>query len=239
MRLGLLTTSLGPPIAKRGDLYQLAVLDSKNSPKPPRNIRERELYDRDTVEALRATDVDYVIVAGYEYVLTAPMLAAFPNRILIVHNGDLTDRNEFGRRRWIGPQPVLDALLSGVKATRTSLYFATEDVGHGPLFLVGPRHAVPALVQHALARGDYDSVAAYAHLHSRWMRESWTALLDRAIEILAAGTIKIIGDIAWIDGVPGPCRLGEAPDICHTPERLIKRDIPSSCPFIQSSEERL
>ena len=229
MRLGLITTTFEPPIAKRGDLYQLAcVLDSKSSPRPPRNLREREQYDRDMAEVLHATDVDYVIVAGYDFVLTAPMLETFPNRILVVHNGDLTDRDEFGRRRWVGPQPVLDALLAGVKATRTSLYFATQDVGQGPLFLVGPRHAVPPLVQDALARGDYDSVAAYAHLHSRWMREGWTPLLDRAIEILFAGSLKIVGDITWIDGVPGPCRLGEAPDACHQPEH-----IPGSCPFIQ------
>src|ERR1041385_8959698 len=92
------------------------------------------------------------------------------------------------------PQPVLDSLLSGVKATRTSLYFPTSDVGHGPIFLVGPRHDVPPQVQDALARGDYDSVAAYAHLHSRWMREDWSQLLLRAIEVLAAGTMKIVGD---------------------------------------------
>ena len=218
MRLGLITTN--SPIARRGDLYEVVYTPES---KPPRNLREREAYDRHMAEVLRASGADYVIAAGYEYVLTDPMLEAFPNRILIVHNGDLT-----GGRRWIGAQPVLDALLAGVKATRTSIYFATKDVGRGPLFLVGPRHAVPALVQDALARGDYDSVAAYAHLHSRWMREGWTPLLNRAIEILTAGSLKIVGDITWIDGVPGPCRLGEAPDACHEPQH-----IPGSCPFIQ------
>jgi hypothetical protein len=235
MRLGLITTAFEPPIAKYGDLHELVcVIDSTNARKPPRNLHEREEYDRDMAGALAAAEVDYVIAAGYEYVLTAPMLETFPNRILIVHNADLTDRDEFGQRRWIGPQPVLDALLAGVKATRTSLYFATDDVGSGPLFLVGPRHPVPPIVQDALARGDYDSVAAYAHLHSRWMRESWKGLLTHAIEILAAGSIRIVRDLVWIDGVPGPCRLGEAPDLCRAAERVIDKHIPSSCPFIES-----
>jgi folate-dependent phosphoribosylglycinamide formyltransferase PurN len=223
VRLGLITSN--SPIAPRGDLYE--VVYTPDSP-PPRNLRERELYDRDMADVLRTMDVDYVVVAGYEYVLTAPMLEAFPSRIIVVHNGDLIDRDEFGQRRWLGPQPVLDALLAGVKATRTSLFFATDRVGEGPLFLVGPRHAVPALVQDALSRGDYDSVAAYAHLHSRWMREGWKPLLERAIEILAAGSMRIVDNLVWIDGVPGPCRLGEAPDACHEPQR-----IPGSCPFIQ------
>ena len=148
MHLGLITTALQPPIARHGDLYDVvSVIDSTTSPKPPRNLHERERYDREMAEELRAAEVDYVIAARYEFVLTAPMLEAFPNRILIVHNGDLTDRDESGRRRWVGAQPVLDALLSGVKATRTTLYFATSDIGQGPLFLVGPRHAVPAMVQ--------------------------------------------------------------------------------------------
>ena len=234
MRLGLITTAFEPPIAKHGDLHDLVcVIDSANAQKPPRNLHEREEYDRDMAAALTAAGVDCVIAAGYEYVLTAPMLETFPNRILIVHNADLTDRDEFGRRRWIGPQPVLDALLAGVTATRTSLYYATSDIGQGPLFLVGPRHPVPPMVQDALARGDYDSVAAYAHLHSRWMRESWKPLLTQSIEILAAGSIRIVRDLVWIDGVPGPCRLGEAPDLCRAPERVVDKRIPSSCPFIE------
>ena len=234
LRLGVLTTAVEPPLLQHGDLYEVVcTVDSTNTPRPPRNLHEREQYDRDLAELFRTAEADYVIAAGYEFVLTPPLLDAFPDRVVVVHNADLTEKDEFGRRRWIGPQPVLDALLGGAQATRTSLYFATMDVGHGPLFLVGPRHAVPPLVRDALARGDYDSAAAYAHLHSRWMRDSWRDLLLRAIEVLAAGSMKIIGDTVWIDGVPGPCRLGEAPDACVA-EPDVRRPVPASCPFIQS-----
>ncbi len=237
MRIALLTSGNETPLEKRGDLYEVVcVIDASKSPKPPRNLNERESSDRDTSEFLRSVEIDYVIVAGYPYLLTEPILEAFPRRIIVVQNGDLTERDKYGRRRWVGTQPVLDA---GATSTRTSLYFATNDVGHGPLFLVGPRYAVPAIVQHALARGDYDSVVTYAHLHSRWMRQSWGALLLHAIEILSAGTIAVVGDMVWVDGVPGPCRLAEAPDVCHKSESRIQRGIPSSCPFIQSVKESL
>jgi len=234
MRIALLTSGNETPLEKRGDLYEVVCLiDAAKSPKPPRNLNDREWADLETAEFLRSLEIDYVFAAGYPYVLTQPLLDAFPNRIIVVQNGDLTERDKYGRRRWVGTQPVLDALLAGASSTRTSLYFATNEVGHGPLFLIGPRYAVPVMVQHALARGDYDSVATYAHLHGRWMRQSWGELLMRAIEILSAGTITVVADMVWVDGVPGPCRLAEAPDVCQKSESRIQRGIPSSCPFIQ------
>jgi folate-dependent phosphoribosylglycinamide formyltransferase PurN len=231
MRLAFLTAGESP-LPPRGDLYQtVCVIDASISPRPARNLKEREWTDEETAEFLRSLDVDYVFAAGYPYIVTRPLLETFQERIIVVHNGDLTERDAVGRRRWIGPNPVLQALLAGSKATRTSLYFATDYVGEGPLFLVGQRHAVPPVVQDALTRGDYDSVATYAHLHNRWMHRSWPELLLEAIGILAAGTMKVVGSTVWVDGAPGPCRLGEAPDICDSKTR---RDIPASCPFIQS-----
>lgn len=178
LRIGLLTPI---PIARRGDLYEVVPIDA---------------------------GVDYIFGEKQPYGVSETLLDAFPNRIIILDDGDVTEN-----------------LLAGAPATRTSLYF-----GHGPLFLVGPRHAVPKMVQESLARRDYDSVATYALLHSRWMRRAWPDLMVRAIECLTAGTVKIVRDIVWVDGVPGPCRLGEAPDFC---DENAQRGIPASCPFIQ------
>jgi formyl transferase-like protein len=231
VRLAFLTAGESP-LPQRGDLYEtVCVIDSSITPRPPRNLKEREWQDEETAEFLQSLEADYVIAAGYPYILTQPLLDAFRQRIIVLHNGDLIDRDEAGRRRWIGTNPVLQALLAGVKATRTSLYFATEDIGEGPLFLVGPRHGVPPVVQDALTRGDYDSVATYAHLHNRWMRQAWPELLLDALGILTTSRLSFVGNTVWIDGVPGPCRLGEAPDFC---DEKTRRTIPASCPFIQS-----
>src|SRR5581483_10779987 len=164
------------------------------------------------------------------YVLTEPMLDRFPGRIIAVHDGDLTDVDAGGRRRWVGLHAVQEAILAGAPATRSSLYIVTRDVGHGPLLLVGPRHEVARLATDALARGDYAAVKAYARLHRAWMRNSWGTLILRAIELLVGGTIQVTGNTVWIDGVPGACRLGEPPDAC---EEKVAHDIPVSCPFIQ------
>jgi hypothetical protein len=54
----------------------------------------------------------------------------------------------------------------------------------------------------------------------------------RTLELLAGGTMQIIHDVVWIDGAPGPCRMGHAPQACHEPEAMLARGIPRSCPFI-------
>lgn len=216
--------------SRRGSLYEVAGVISAATSDVPRNLRERELHDARTAALLRGLGAETIFAAGYPYVLTEPMLDAFPDRIIAVHDGDLTDVDAAGRRRWVGLHAVREAILSGAEATRSSLYIVTRDVGHGPLLLVGPRHAVSPLVRDAITGGDYAAVKAYASLHRAWMRRSWSALILQAIELLVGGTIQITGNTVWIDGVPGACRLGEPPDACETPQ---PHDIPGWCPFIQ------
>ena len=77
-----------------------------------------------------------------------------------------------------------------------------------------------------------DSLTRYAELHREWMLADAGTMLMRVIELLAGGTVRTIGDTVWVDGAPGPCRLGEAPRACHEPESMVARGIPRSCPFI-------
>ena len=228
MRIAFLT---GPDTAalNGGPLFDPACVIKSGL--PPRNLRDRVEHDAAIAEEIRSAGPDYVFAVGYPFVLTEPMLDAFTNRIVCVHDGDLTDRDDIGQRKWIGPHAVLDAIIAGAQSTRTSLYVATRDVGHGPLLLVGRRHPVSLLVAEAIHHGDFECVVSYARLHRSWMRRSWGSLIQRAIEILTAGSIQIAGDTVWIDGVPGPCRLGEAPDFCE--DTAIRRGVPSSCPFVQ------
>ena len=43
-----------------------------------RNLRAREEYDRETAEILKSFQVDWVILAGYHFIVTEPLLALFP-----------------------------------------------------------------------------------------------------------------------------------------------------------------
>lgn len=199
---------------------------------PLRNLHARAEYDRDTAELLRALEVDWVIVAGYRYIVTAPLLSAFPQRMIVLHDGDLTIRDDEGNRMYAGLHAVRDAIFDGRDETRSTAYLMEAAVGSGPLFLLGAPYPVAPLARDARNWGSADMLAAYAELHRRWMvLASWGEMLTRMAEIIAAGTLQIVGDVVWVDGVPGPCRIGCAPSFCADRDPA-GGAIPASCPFV-------
>lgn len=258
LRVAVLTSSSAPGIEQlladpyRGLLYEIAcvvstsasfaewrAVEDANIPliiRPLREIRNlaaREDYDRETADILRVHGADYAILDGYRYFVTAPLLAAFPERLLAIYDADLTVLDDDGRRRYSDLHGVRRAILAGDAETRSSVFFVTDRPGAGPLMLLSAPYPVAAVARDAIARGEYDLAVEYARVHNHWMtRTSWGPMLVQTIRLLAAGTLAVIDDVVWIDGVPGPCRLGDAPRFCQ-PE-LIHRGIPASCPFIQS-----
>lgn len=156
------------------------------------------------VELLLQSKVDWVLLAGWSFSVPEELTTAFAGRILAIHED----------------------------ATRSAIHLVTHDLAHAPLFLLGKSHPVAPMALDARERGDAGFLARYAELHRQWIRASWGEMLARAIELVAGGTLQIIGDVVWIDGAPGPCRMGESPRACHEPEAMIARGIPRSCPFI-------
>ena len=194
-----------------------------------RNLRAREDYDQDLGDLLARLSVDYILLDGWQYILTEAVTARFPGKIFAIHDADFSIRD---RAVYSGPHAVRDAILAGESETRSSVYLVTREVAKGPLFLLGAPYAVAPMARDARERGDIGFLYAYAELHRSWMRAGWGAMLARALELLAGGTTTVIGDVVWIDGAPGPCRMGEAPHTCHEPEAMLARGIPRSCPFI-------
>src|SRR5512138_2953062 len=58
-----------------------------------RNLHAREEYDHEMAELLQRLGADCVVLADYRYILTDPMLTAFPQRIIALHEGDLSVRD--------------------------------------------------------------------------------------------------------------------------------------------------
>lgn len=125
-----------------------------------------------------------------------------------------------------------DAIFFGGQVTRSAIHILNDRGEPGPLFLLGPESPIAPMALDARERGDGEFLSRYAELHRRWMQASWSEMLSRALELLAGGLMKVVGDVVWIDGAPGPCRLGHTPDSCHEPEAFVARGIPRSCPFI-------
>lgn len=94
-------------------------------------VLNREVYadanaaDTMIVDTLKASGVEYVVMAGYMRLLTPVMLDAFPNRILNLHPALLPS--------FKGAHAIQDAFDYGVKVTGVTVHFANEEYDKGPI----------------------------------------------------------------------------------------------------------
>lgn len=147
---------------------------------PMKGIARRH-YDTDTASILQALGVDAVICLGYLYILTEPMLSAFPDRIFNIHDADVS------LGRYPGLHATRDAIFAGERFTRSSAHIVTAEVDAGPVVAVSRDYPVSPLVRDALRWNATDIVRAYAYAHREWMmRDSWGDLAAAALAYAAA-----------------------------------------------------
>ena len=91
----------------------------------------KELYtdpivaDEVIVAALEQAEVDYVVMAGYMRMVHAPILEAFPNRVVNLHPALLPS--------FKGAHAIADAFAYGVKVTGITVHFADDKYDCGPI----------------------------------------------------------------------------------------------------------
>jgi phosphoribosylglycinamide formyltransferase-1 len=85
----------------------------------------RDARDRAMASWLRSHKVDLVVCAGYMHLLTAPFLAAFPERIVNVHPSLLP--------QFPGAHAIEDALAAGVAHTGVTVHLVDEGLDTGPV----------------------------------------------------------------------------------------------------------
>jgi phosphoribosylglycinamide formyltransferase-1 len=127
--------------------------------------RFASLAERDTAMCawLREHDVEFVVNAGYDRILSPTFLSAFPGRILNVHPSLLP---AFGGSM----HAVADALAQRVAVTGCTVHVVTEELDAGPILV---QAAVPVLPD--------DTVET---LHARIQVEEHR-ILPEAIELIA------------------------------------------------------
>lgn len=161
-----------PCLMPHASCHAVNVVDVR-SPVPPA-LREREAHDAKLAEQLLALDVDLVICLGYLYILTKPMLDAFRGRILNLHDGE---------PRFPGLHATRDAIIAGVRETRSIIHLVDETLDGGPIVAMSRPYAVAPFVHDAVRAGETKIVKAYAYAQREWMiADAWPALLDRALQ---------------------------------------------------------
>ncbi len=137
---------------------------------PHRDYPSREAFDGALVAALRARDVELVVLAGFMRVLTSVFLDAFPGRVLNVHPALLPS--------FPGVDAQAQALAYGVRVTGATVHFVDAGVDTGPIVAQAP---VPVL--------DDDTVDT---LRARILREEHRLLVG-AVHAVATGRARVEG----------------------------------------------
>jgi phosphoribosylglycinamide formyltransferase-1 len=137
----------------------------------------REDYDRALLNVLSMENIDCVVLAGWDRILTGVVVRSFEGRMLNVHPSLLP---AFAG----GLHAVRDALDWGAKVTGVTVHFVTEDVDHGPVVL---QEAVP------IEPGD-DEPALLERIHQVEHR-----LYPRAVKLLVEGRLKVEGRSVHVD----------------------------------------
>ncbi|MGZ8867866.1 MAG: formyltransferase family protein [Thermoanaerobaculia bacterium] len=152
-----------------------------------RNCVARWAYDRQTANILRMRNVDTVLLLGYHYLLTEPILKEFPERILNIHDSDLSIRRPDGERCYVGLHSTRDAILAGERVTRSTVHIVTQRLEAGPMVLMSDGYHVPAAATNAALLGDVESVRKHALAQRQMMMNDWGTLAARGLEYIASG----------------------------------------------------
>jgi phosphoribosylglycinamide formyltransferase-1 len=136
----------------------------------PRDYADRDAYDRALADLLRQRQVDLVCLAGFMRLVRAPLLEAFPNRILNIHPSLLP--------AFPGLEAQRQALEHGVRIAGATVHLVTSELDNGPIVL---QAAVPVL--------DDDTVET---LSARILAEEHR-LYPEAIRAVLAGDSSLAG----------------------------------------------
>jgi phosphoribosylglycinamide formyltransferase 1 len=130
----------------------------------------RDAYDRALAATLRDRQVDLVCLAGFMRIVGAPLLEAFPNRILNIHPSLLP--------AFPGVNAQQQALDHGVRITGATVHLVTSALDDGPIVA---QAAVPVF--------DTDTVEA---LSDRILIEEHRLYVE-AIRVMLEGRWKVSG----------------------------------------------
>ena len=141
----------------------------------PSKGRSRIDFDYETANLLIAEGVDVVLLLGYLYIVTEPLLATFPDRILNLHDSDLP--------LYPGLHATRDAILAGARETRSVAHIVTPELDAGPVIARSEAFPVAPFVHEAVRAGHMDIARAYAYAQREWMmRSTWGALAATDVE---------------------------------------------------------
>ncbi|MDR3307571.1 MAG: phosphoribosylglycinamide formyltransferase [Coriobacteriales bacterium] len=169
-----LDASIELVIASKPDAYGLKRAQTAGI---PTMSMTQELYNNPSqaneiiAGELKRASVDYVVMAGYMRMVTAPLLDAFPNRVINIHPALLPS--------FPGAHGIADAFNAGVKVTGVTVHFANAAYDEGPIIA---QRAIPIEEDDTL-----DTLEARIHAVEH-------TLYPQTLQLIAQGRVTIDQD---------------------------------------------
>jgi phosphoribosylglycinamide formyltransferase-1 len=148
----------------------------------PKDFESREAFNRELLNTLTDLKVDLIVLAGFMVVIPPAMIQSFRNRIINVHPSLIPS---FCGTGYYGLRVHEAALARGVKVSGATVHFVDEGTDTGPIIL---QKAVE------VKNGDTPEI-----LQRRIMEEAEWQIMPKAIDLIAAGKVKIIDGRAIIE----------------------------------------
>jgi phosphoribosylglycinamide formyltransferase-1 len=158
--------------------------------RPLSDLAVRREYDREVATVISALHPDLLLLSGYLYRVTEPLLDAFGGRVVNIHGSDLTRLGPDGLPGYLGLRAVRDAVFAGEPETRATAHWVTDEIDLGPPIARSESFPVSPPAAAARARGDLSTLKALARAHEeRMLAEAWGPLWKQIIRLYGASRI--------------------------------------------------
>lgn len=160
-------------------------------------LRAREEYDLVASHLVNAFDIDVIALGGYMSYTTLP-------RCINVHPADLSILTPAGKRKFVGDNAVMDAILDGEKTLRASTLWTDEGVDTGPLLIVSSPLKVNLSNPIGSLKNNTEELTRVTDEHQERLKEigDWN-IFPKTVEMIARGRFSIDEkNIVYVDERP-------------------------------------
>ena len=133
--------------------------------------KERAVFEEELAAVINQYQNDYLVLAKFMRILSAPFIAQFPHKIINIHHSFLP--------AFIGANPYRQAFERGVKLIGATAHFVTNDLDEGPIIA---QQIIP--VTHSFTATDMMKAG----------KEIETAVLAKALQLVLDDKVFVYGN---------------------------------------------
>ena len=148
----------------------------------PKDYPERAQFNQAWLDCVDACRPDLIVLAGCLVIQPPELIRRYPNRIINLHPSLIPS---FCGKGCYGLAPHRMALARGVRVTGATVHFVDEGTDTGPI-----------LLQEAVRVRQDDTPET---LQRRVMEEAEWKILPRAIDLIAAGRVRVADGRAYVE----------------------------------------